>query len=352
MITHAVLLFLDESSILSDFDLPNRSHFREHFEKDYALISQQSTVNDQSYIWLYKLLNHMMHKDFIIKGFMNTNAKVVELEKVIEEKLIFKHIDSIANEINQYQTAYSEYIQQRNAEASFDNFVDEVFQDEKKYPLLNFFNVTNIYTSNPLDEFCIRLNTIPFGDQLYPVTTFLIKRLRDYTNIQYLYPIVIFTNYLIEKFNHRIKRNVASETTISNYLTNGSDYETTSRLYQAFVHAWYRLKLTEVRYGCQTTNFQLTGKEEDFASNTKIAMVLLNTSKDDSSILLAACLRTIGELQNEIVHFFHNKIVNDVENNRYRENAIPIQSIRPEHILHLDANFISSKLITDGFTIN
>jgi hypothetical protein len=351
MITHVVLFFLDELSILSDLGLKDRSYFREHFEKDYSLLSQQSTV-EQSYIWLYKLINHMMNKDFILKGYMNTNEKVIQLEKLLEEKLIFKHIDSIPNEINQYQIAYAEYIQQRNAEASFDNFVDEIFQDEKKYPLLNFFNVTNIYTSNPMNEFCIRLKTIPFGDQLYPVTTFLIKRLHHYTNIQYLYPIVGFTNYLIEKFNHRIKRNIASETTISHYLTHGSDCETISRLYQAFVHAWYRLNLNEVRYGCQTTKFELTSKEEHFASNTKIAMVLLNTSKDDSSILLAACLRTIGELQNEIVHFFHNKIINDAENNRYRENSIPIQSIRPEHILHLDANFISSKLITDGFTIN
>ncbi|CAF4422501.1 unnamed protein product, partial [Adineta steineri] len=107
------------------------------------------------------------------------------------------------------------------------------------------------------------------------------------------------------------------------------------------------------RYGCQTAKFELSSSsEEDFATNTKIAMVLLNTTKDDSSILLAGCLRTIGELQNEIVHFFHNRIINDAETSRYRENVIPIQSIRPEHILHLDENIISRKLITDGFTIN
>ncbi|CAF3570746.1 unnamed protein product, partial [Rotaria sordida] len=159
-------------------------------------------------------------------------------------------------------------------------------------------------------------------------------------------------NYLIEKFNHRIKRNDASETTISYYLTHGSDCETISQLYNDFIQAWYKLNLNELQYGCQPTKFELTLKQEDFAIHTKIAMVLLNTTKDESSILLAACLRTIGQLQNEIVHFFHNKIVNDADNNRYHQNAIPIQSIRPEHILHLDANVISTKLITDGFTIN
>ncbi|CAF1092976.1 unnamed protein product [Adineta steineri] len=353
MITHATLLFLDELSLLTNFGLVNPLHFKEHFEKDYSLLHQQTTDNEQCYIWLYKLINHMLNKDFVLRGFMNTNDKVIQLEKVLEEKLIFNHIDSIANEINQYKIAYAEYIREQNTETIFIDFIDEIFQDETKYPLLNFFNITNIYTSNPINEFRIRLQTIPYGDTTYPVTTFLMKRLNDYTNIQYLYSIVQFTNYLIEKFNHRIKRNDAAETSISYYLTHGSDCEIISQLYQEFLHAWYKLNFDEVRYGCQTAKFELSSSsEEDFATNTKIAMVLLNTTKDDSSILLAGCLRTIGELQNEIVHFFHNRIINDAETSRYRENVIPIQSIRPEHILHLDENIISRKLITDGFTIN
>ncbi|CAF3682110.1 unnamed protein product [Adineta steineri] len=353
MITHATLLFLDELSLLTNFGLVNPLHFKEHFEKDYSLLHQQTTDNEQCYIWLYKLINHMLNKDFVLRGFMNTNDKVIQLEKILEEKLIFNHIDSIANEINQYKIAYAEYIREQNTETIFIDFIDEIFQDETKYPLLNFFNITNIYTSNPINEFRIRLQTIPYGDTTYPVTTFLMKRLNDYTNIQYLYSIVQFTNYLIEKFNHRIKRNDAAETSISYYLTHGSDCEIISQLYQEFLHAWYKLNFNEVRYGCQTAKFELSSSsEEDFATNTKIAMVLLNTTKDDSSILLAGCLRTIGELQNEIVHFFHNRIINDAETSRYRENVIPIQSIRPEHMLHLDENIISRKLITDGFTIN
>ncbi|UJR36511.1 hypothetical protein I4U23_029232 [Adineta vaga] len=352
MITHATLLFLHELSLLTDLELPNPNHFQEHFEKDYSLLHHQTTDNDQCYIWLYKLFNHMLDKELILKGFMNTNEKVVRLEKLLEEKILFNHIESIANEINQYKTAYSEYIRQQDAEATLNDYVDEIFQDERKYPLLTFFNITNIYTSNPINEFRNKLQTIPYSDETYPVTTFLMKRLADYTNIQHLYAIVTFTNYLIEKFNHRIKRNEASETAIAYYLTHGTDCETMTELYKEFVHAWYKLNFNEVRYGCQTAKFELPISKEDFATHTKLAMVLLNTTKDNSSILLAGCLRTIGELQNEIVHFFHNRILNDAENNRYQENSIPIQSIRPEHILYLDASVISTKLITDGFTLN
>ncbi|CAF3343766.1 unnamed protein product [Rotaria socialis] len=351
-ITHVTLLFLNELSLLTDLVVDNPSHFREHFEKDYQLLSQQITESEQCYIWLYQLTNHMVNKDLILKGFMNTNEKVIELEKLLEEKLIFNHIESTANEIKQYKISYSDYIRKQNQEETIDDFIDEISQNEHKYPLLTFFNVTNIYTSNPIDDFHIRLQTIPYGDQIYPITTFLMKRLHQYANIQYIYPIVTFTNYLIEKFNHRIKRNDASETSISYYLTHGSDCETTSRLYKDFIDAWHELTLKEVRFGCQSVNFKIESSKEDFATNTKLAMVLLNTTKDESSILLAACLRTIGELQNEIVNFFHNKIINDNDNQRYRRNAIPIQSIRPEHTLRLDANVISTKLITDGFTLN
>ncbi|CAF4420371.1 unnamed protein product, partial [Adineta steineri] len=58
MITHATLLFLDELSLLTNFGLVNPLHFKEHFEKDYSLLHQQTTDNEQCYIWLYKLINH------------------------------------------------------------------------------------------------------------------------------------------------------------------------------------------------------------------------------------------------------------------------------------------------------
>ena len=351
-LTHVTLLFLDELSLLPDLGLPSVTHFQEHFEKDYQLLSQQSTSGDQCYIWLYKLINHMMSKDFHLPGYLNANRNTVQLEKVIEEKLLFKHMDSIVEEINQYKVAYANFIQEQDNEVTLEHFVDELYQDEEKYPYLSFFNVTNIYTANPIDEFSTRLQNIPYGDTKYPVTTFLIKRLGDYANIQYLHPIVTFSNYLIEKFNHRIKRNDASTTPILYYLTHGPDSETMTSLYQGFLQAWYSLRLEKLQYGCQMPTFQRPSEKEDFAADTKLAMVLLNTTKDDSSILLAACLRSIGELQNEIVHFFHKKVLHQDSNERYRRNAIPIQSIRPEHMLHLDSNVISKKLLNDGLTIN
>ena len=79
---------------------------------------------------------------------------MIEFEKIIEEKLISTHIMSIANEIQEYKLAYTEFVQQQgDVKTSFDGFVDELIEDEHRFPLCNFFNVTNIHTTNQIDLF-------------------------------------------------------------------------------------------------------------------------------------------------------------------------------------------------------
>ncbi|CAF5164368.1 unnamed protein product, partial [Rotaria magnacalcarata] len=156
-----------------------------------------------------------------------------------------------------------------------------------------------------------------------------------------MYPIVTFTNYLIHKFNHRLKRNDAAVTTIEYYLTNGPDCETTLELYESFLEAWYELNLKEVRFECQTAKLEHVQEKENFDKNTMIAVVLLSASNDATSILLAACLKTIGKLQNEVVNYFHNTLGTDLSGRRRQEHIVPVQSIRSEHLFEINAEEIS-----------
>jgi len=50
------------------------------------------------------------------------------------------------------------------------------------------------------------------------LTTSVFEHLADYENIQYLYPIIRFINHLMQKYNHRIKRNDAKIKTRSDCL--------------------------------------------------------------------------------------------------------------------------------------
>ncbi|CAF5199653.1 unnamed protein product, partial [Rotaria magnacalcarata] len=184
-----------------------------------------------------------------------------------------------------------------------------------------------------------------------PITTFLFKRFADYVNIQHLYAIIVFTNYLIEKLNYRIKRIDAAERKIIHYLTTGNDQHIMKQYYDAYLHAWYSLKLKEVRYGCQTPKFERTVAKEHFAESTSIATLLLNTSKDESSLLLAASIKTLADLQNEIVNYFHNNI-NNVINTETKRKSVPLQSIQLENILRLGRIELSEKLVDDSLVIN
>ncbi|CAF4374287.1 unnamed protein product, partial [Rotaria magnacalcarata] len=221
MLTHATLLILHELELLTNSTLPTRDYFRNHFEKDYVLIGQQCGDIENCHVWLFRLINHMLDETFLLKGILNKNEKVIELEKLIEERLIFAHINSVPTEINEYKQSFAEYTQKQSESSRLEYFVDELFENEAKYPLLKFFNLTNIYATNPIEKFRTKLQAIPYSEKIYPITTFLMNRLETYENIQYLYPIVTFTNYLIHKFNHRLKRNDAAVQTIEYYLTNG-----------------------------------------------------------------------------------------------------------------------------------
>ena len=357
LMTHGYLLFLQDLNYLTDQDLtehlrlPNPKHFLDHFEKDYRLLSELLGDRQESSIWIYKLLNHLLNEQFYHRGLLNTNHQVIQLEEFIEKKLIFTHIESITNEIGEYKTAYTQFNQERDSQPSIEHFIDELFEDERQYPLLNFFNVTTFHTSNLFDEFRLKVSTLPYAEQAYPVTTFLFKRFNDYINIQHLYPIVVFTNYLIEKLNYRIKRNDAAEKKILDYLIDDQDKHITQQLYQEFLHGWYSLNLKDLQYGCQTPEFQLIHSKEKFAENTSIATVLLNTSRDESSLVLAAVIKTIAEFQNEIVNYFHNTL-EDLNKTQMKIKQIPLQSIRLENILCLDQKELSQKLIDHCLVLN
>ena len=73
---------------------------------------------------------------------------------------------------------------------------------------------------------------------------------------------------------------------------------------------------------------------------------MLNSSKDQSSLLFAACLRTLAELQNELVDYFHNVIEKSIA------KKVPLQSIRSEYIFSLDEDQMRRKFNEDCLLVN
>ncbi|CAF1605558.1 unnamed protein product, partial [Didymodactylos carnosus] len=185
------------------------------------------------------------------------------LKKHIEQLIVFLHVKSIPNEIKQYRLTYTEFIRERNAEPSFNDYINELVENEQKYPLLNFFTLTR----NQIE------------------------------NIQLIYPIVNFTNYLLQKYNHRILRNEAATNDIQYYLTSNDEH--------------------------------------------------------NSSIAILGYLQTLAKLQNTIVNYYRqiDQPVNElIEDEKTRLQLI--QSLTSEHLLELNSETMFDILSNDGFVMN
>ncbi|CAF0889903.1 unnamed protein product [Adineta ricciae] len=87
-------------------NIPHQQYFEEHLEKDYHLLSQTCTDREQCYIWLYKLINHMLMPTLTRFGRLDTQTKVIDIEQIIEQNVIFPHIVSFTDEINEYRVNY------------------------------------------------------------------------------------------------------------------------------------------------------------------------------------------------------------------------------------------------------
>ena len=212
----------------------------------------------------------------------------------IENNLILPHIDSIIAEIREYKSCYIDFVYGQNKTDILTNFIDELVQDDNKYPLLNYFNITNIHSINIIDHYHVKLQLLPNFDKIYPLTTFLLKNLSNYDNIQYLYPIIKLTNYFIQNFNHRIERKNANTTEISHYIHNDPILKI---IYQEFLNVWNKINLNEIFFEQKKVNFQNIKSRYNFDNHTNISMFLLNKSNDSKSMIIFACLQTLANLQ-------------------------------------------------------
>ncbi|CAF3963785.1 unnamed protein product [Rotaria sp. Silwood1] len=86
MFTHTSIMILYDLKYLQSLrdkaDL-QVNYFRKHYLKDYELINAMIGQQNECHIWLYKIFNNL--SSFCINGILDTNKKVVDFEKHIEQ---------------------------------------------------------------------------------------------------------------------------------------------------------------------------------------------------------------------------------------------------------------------------
>ena len=337
--TKAIFLFLHESKHMPHSSSTICSYFREYLATSYLSIGQYLSNVNQCHIWLYKVINHMMNSTFVIEGSLDSPEKVIELEKQIEDQLILPHIRSVVSEIREYKSYYADLIYGNEKQHAMVNFVDELVDDQEKYPLLHFFNVTTIHSINLIEDCHNRLRLLTNHKQTHPLTAFVLARLGDYDNIPYLYPIISLTNRLVQQLNHRINRDDAKTKAISHYLTDDANLKS---IYEQFCEHWSKINREKLHLQ------NLQQQQVKFDADTKVSTFLLNQSKDSDSRILITCLRTLANLQNEIVDYFHSHF-QDYEN---QSRVIPIQSIQRRHLFNYGTDKMRKFLVEKALVIN
>ncbi|CAF4279596.1 unnamed protein product [Rotaria sp. Silwood2] len=354
MFTHTLIMMLYDlkclQSIRDKADL-QVNYFRKHYQKDYELINIMIGQQNECHIWLYKIFNHL--SSFNIEGILDTNKKVVDFEKHIEQNIILPHIQSLSDEIKQYNLAYSEFIREHNAQPQLIDYINELVENEQEYPLLNFLTITRS-NNDIVKEFRSKFYLLQY-EKLYPITDYFLKHLSELEQIEYMHPIINFTNYLLQKYNHRILRTEASTKELDFYIKNDSNDKKIFSLFQQFLQAWYGLKLNDVQLDCAHIKIDRTQSSEQFSKSRKLAFFLLNRSTDNSSFEILGCLHTLAKFQNNIINFYKH-ITNPqilYENTERKQPTIEIQKIKKEHLLVISSEVIDTILREEnGYIIN
>lgn len=265
------------------------NYFRKHFQIDYQLINNMIGEQNECQIWLYKIFNHSCNISIERNEILDTNMKVFEFEKYIEQNIVMLHIQSISDEIKQYRLNYSKFVRENSAEPQFSDYINELVENEQNDPLLNFLTITRS-NNDIVTEFRSKFYLLQY-EKKYPITDYVLKHLIELEQIQYLYPIVNFTNYLLQKYNHRISKHGASTYELDYYIRNDEDNnKLIVPLCEQFREAWYGLKLNDVQLDCIHLKIDRTQPRNQFSQATNFAFFLLNRSRDNSSLEILACL--------------------------------------------------------------
>jgi hypothetical protein len=355
MFTHTLIMMLYDLKYLQPGNKAElqANYFREHFQTDYQLIHTMIGEQYECHIWLYKIFNHLSNANVDINGILDNNMKVLQFEKHIEQNFLLPHIQSISDEIKQYRLDYSKFISENNTEPQFIDYINELVENEERYPLLNFLTVTR-NNNDIVAEFRTKFSLLQY-EKSYPITDYVLKHLSELEQIQYLYPIVNFTNYLLQKYNHRISRNEASTLELDHYIKNDDNDKLILPLFEQFREAWYGLKLNDVQFDCAHLKIDRTQSREQFSKSRKLAFFLLNQSSNYNNLEILACLHSLAKLQNNIVNFYKHITEQRMENkdNEEKQTTIEIQKIKEEHLLVISSETINTILYEEnGYIVN
>ena len=166
--------------------------------------------------------------------------------------------------------------------------IEEIYKPESE--CINLFRIKDESTEVNF----IRLFSLHPEKSKFPFIDLFLKYHEKIQILNYLFPIINFTNALLAKFSFKISRKEASGRKLKEVLTKDLSLD---RKFKDFKRAWKHLDI-DLSYD------ELRLQPITFTEEYTLNYFLVDTNPNDRGIYMAAALRYLGNINNEILSCF------------------------------------------------
>ncbi|OMJ72526.1 hypothetical protein SteCoe_29024 [Stentor coeruleus] len=220
----------------------------------------------ETHTWLYALLEQIPKILENTKYTSDTYIRKTDFESSFEKELINKNLKNISKVVNNYK------LMLYNPEKlSKEDLVTELNCDSISYPCIKLFRVAR----KPNIKSIITMLTYQMKpDNLIKIFFSMHEQVKI---LKAFYPILRFSNYLIDEYNHRISRDDAKGTEINILLKD----EKIIDLFDKFIKAWEKLPKDCLQY----SNFTL--QKPYLSIDSTLNMFLIDNKEKSSGMHIA-----------------------------------------------------------------
>ncbi|CAG9325347.1 unnamed protein product [Blepharisma stoltei] len=320
LIDNITLEGLIDSSILQE---DSYQYLRESVKSDYEKLLEMSR-SASSHLWVYKIISKLDELLLSCSTGSLSPKDRDEFEENFEQNLIIPNIDP-QNSILEYSNFLKANYE---VQVSFKDYIYEYInlKDDKNYPDIELFrikgepsleNLKNQYLlSNPED--C-------------KIIDIYLKNSTEILKVESLYPIIKFTNCLLEIYNNKILRSEAIETTIKKAI---EDNHFIKPLFENFIKAWNSKGIDNLQYECKVLD------RIEFNEESQLTNFLVDNKVKGGGMYMAAVLIELAEIQNKCLSQINSIISNSLRDkndlDEAKFKAYPLQKLKEENIISLD----------------
>jgi hypothetical protein len=274
-----------------------------NIRQDY-LIMRTWVQFQEPHVWIYSCLSRL-------PAFLSNNYRVPdqltarnEFEKLFEESVIMNQ-----SQLEQIM-AYKQLISDFKKPPIIINEIEEI--SEPPYPYYEFFRITEAPTYKSMAQ---AFSMYEKKHQLILLKIF-IENQSELKNLKYFYPIIRFSNYLLEKFSFTISRSEAMNTPIRNYINEDRHL---SELLQSFLKSWKKLKIG-LQFDCHIL------EKPNFDEGYPLSYFLVDNFASGHGVYITSALKELSKIQNHMIRL----CIKDIEK---IQKDYPIQSLTEKDII-------------------